>query len=133
MAEMARSTKPPASSDSAAYLAMLGGRVRARRLACKLSRRGLSERSGVSERFSAHLEAGEGNISIVRLKAIADALEVPLETIIAERPPERPVSREDWRTHPGAIAELFMHADPNRQKAVVDLLVRHHARRDRAA
>ena len=43
-----------------------------------MSRRALSERSGVSVRYLARLEGGTGNISLLRLDAIAVALGVPL-------------------------------------------------------
>ena len=45
-----------------------------RRDAAGLSRRVLAERCGLSERFLAHVERGSGNISVVRLDAIARAL-----------------------------------------------------------
>jgi XRE family aerobic/anaerobic benzoate catabolism transcriptional regulator len=41
-----------------------------------MSRRLLSERSGVSERFLAQLEAGKGNISLRRLADVTSALEI---------------------------------------------------------
>ena len=74
-----------AGSDDADFLRDLGLVVRAHRQRRKISRKALSEQSGVSQRFIAQLEAGEGNISIVRLKSIADVLDVPLEAIIALR------------------------------------------------
>jgi XRE family transcriptional regulator, aerobic/anaerobic benzoate catabolism transcriptional regulator len=52
----------------------VGARVRAVREERQLSRRALSERSGVSERFLAQLEAGEGNISLGRFADVAAAL-----------------------------------------------------------
>lgn len=48
--------------------------MRALREERRLSRRALSERSGVSERFLAQLEAGEGNISLARFADVAAAL-----------------------------------------------------------
>ncbi len=48
-----------------------------------LSRRALSERSGVSSRFLAQLEAGTGNISLLRLEQVAMALGVPLLQIFS--------------------------------------------------
>ncbi len=79
----------------------------------------LCEASGVSQRFIAHLEHGEGNISIVRLKAIADALGVPAAALIADvpTPAERTVS-------PAAIADLYNHAGLREKKAVAELLTR---------
>ncbi|MEM9356556.1 MAG: helix-turn-helix transcriptional regulator [Pseudomonadota bacterium] len=70
------------------FLSELGQVVRAFRQRRKISRKALSESSGVSQRFIAQLEAGEGNISIMRLKSIADVLGVPMEAIIALRDEE---------------------------------------------
>jgi XRE family aerobic/anaerobic benzoate catabolism transcriptional regulator len=52
----------------------VGERVRALRDAHAMSRRGLAEQSGVSERFLAELERGVGNISVARLADVAVAL-----------------------------------------------------------
>ncbi len=48
-----------------------------------LSRRILAEYAGVSERYLAQLEAGRGNVSVLLLRQIAVALDVPLETLLA--------------------------------------------------
>ena len=50
-----------------AYLARLGERVRAWRTEHGMSRKSLALASGVSERYLAQLEAGQGNISVARL------------------------------------------------------------------
>jgi XRE family aerobic/anaerobic benzoate catabolism transcriptional regulator len=59
---------------SGAFLATVGQRVRSAREQRAWSRRELSERSGVSERFLAQLETGQGNISLVRFAEVAAAL-----------------------------------------------------------
>jgi XRE family aerobic/anaerobic benzoate catabolism transcriptional regulator len=56
------------------FLAAVGASVRARREERGLSRRQLSERSQVSERFLAQLEAGKGNMSLARFAQVAAAL-----------------------------------------------------------
>ena len=56
------------------YLKRLGDEVRRLRRDIGLNRKLLAERSGVSERFLAQLETGEGNISIVRLRHVAFAI-----------------------------------------------------------
>ncbi|MCF3935427.1 helix-turn-helix domain-containing protein [Acuticoccus sp. M5D2P5] len=103
----------------------VGLRVRKRRSSSRISRRVLSERSGISERFIADLEYGKGNISIVRLKAIADALEIALEELVRDPEPKRTPrpAPTDWRAHPAAIADLFRHAGASEQEAVVKLLI----------
>ena len=55
-------------------LASVGAAVRRLREERSLSRRELAQRSGVSERFLAELEAGQGNISVARLQDVARAL-----------------------------------------------------------
>ena len=73
------------ADEEQAFLIGLGSCVRDLRQHHRLSRRELSERCGVSPRFIAQLESGEGNISIVRLRRIAEALETPLDALIAGR------------------------------------------------
>ena len=55
-------------------LATVGARVRSTRERLELSRRELSEKCGVSERFLAQLESGQGNISLARFADVAAAL-----------------------------------------------------------
>ncbi|MBT8493781.1 MAG: helix-turn-helix domain-containing protein [Deltaproteobacteria bacterium] len=57
-----------------ALLTTVGARVRALREERGYSRRVLSERCGVSERFLAQLESGQGNISLARFADVALAL-----------------------------------------------------------
>ncbi|MEL7091300.1 MAG: shikimate kinase [Pseudomonadota bacterium] len=78
-------TKPDLILDpSRAVVTRLASRVRAARAALGLPRRELSERSGVSPRYLAQLEAGEGNISIVLLSRVAAALDVAVEDLLRE-------------------------------------------------
>jgi len=55
-------------------LASVGTAVRRLREERTLTRRELAQRSGVSERFLAELEGGQGNISVARLQDVARAL-----------------------------------------------------------
>lgn len=66
------------------FLTQLGERVRAWRAEHATTRRALAAASGVSERFLAQLEAGQGNISVLRLRALARAMRVPLESLVRE-------------------------------------------------
>jgi len=66
------------------FLTQLGERVRAWRAEHATTRRALASASGVSERFLAQLEAGQGNISVLRLRALARAMRVPLESLVRE-------------------------------------------------
>ena len=67
-----------------AYLARLGERVRAWRTEHGMSRKALSEASGVSERYLAQLEAGQGNISVLLLRKVARAMGVAVERLVRE-------------------------------------------------
>ena len=66
------------------YLSRLGDRVRAWRTENGMTRKTLSKASGVSERYLAQLEAGEGNISVLLLRKVAHAMGVPVENLVRE-------------------------------------------------
>jgi len=68
----------------AAYLARLGERVRSWRHEHGLPRKALALASGVSERYLAQLEAGHGNVSVLLLRKLAQAMRVPTEQLIRE-------------------------------------------------
>ncbi len=70
--------------QDAAYLARLGERVRAWRTEQAMTRKTLSEASGVSERYLAQLESGQGNMSVLLLRKVARAMRVPVERLVAE-------------------------------------------------
>jgi XRE family aerobic/anaerobic benzoate catabolism transcriptional regulator len=72
-----------------AYLSLLGDRVRAWRSENGMTRKALSAASGVSERYLAQLEAGEGNISVLLLRKVARAMGVPVESLVREDEPEQ--------------------------------------------
>ena len=83
-AQQSESVDPPGAAagldrHTAALLRSLGTRLRQMRKSQGLSRRSLSERSGVSSRYLAKVEAGDGNISIGLLIKLAAALEQPVE------------------------------------------------------
>jgi len=64
--------------------------VRARRERLGFSQRGLAERAGLSVRFLAQLEHGEGNISLLRFAALAGALGVEAGELLAPAPAAAP-------------------------------------------
>lgn len=74
----------------AAFLKTLGDRVRAARAGRGMTRKILARDSGVSERYLAQLESGQGNISILLLRDIAVALDIRLEALVLDGP-EPPV------------------------------------------
>lgn len=71
----------PDSRNGSEYLQQLGDSVRAARARRGMTRKMLAKHSGVSERFLAQLEGG-GNTSILVLRQIADALNLPLEALL---------------------------------------------------
>lgn len=84
MSAVLNSPVAPSALDEAQYLAALGERVRNLRAQRGMTRKILARDSGVSERYLALLEAGEGNVSVVLLKRIAQALNVPSIELLRE-------------------------------------------------
>ena len=83
----ARDPKPAAphlSADDAAFLQKLGERVREARARRGMTRRILARDSGVSERYLAQLEAGQGNVSVRLLRQIGAALGLPLNDLLRD-------------------------------------------------
>lgn len=72
------------TADDSAYLQQLGARVRDARSRLGLSRKSLAAKSGVSERYLAQLEGGQGNISILLLRQVAAALDAPLKDLLSD-------------------------------------------------
>ena len=73
-------------SEDEAFLALLGERVRAWRDSRRITRKSLALSSGVSERYLAQLESGQGNMSILLLRQLALAMQVPVEELVRETP-----------------------------------------------
>jgi XRE family transcriptional regulator, aerobic/anaerobic benzoate catabolism transcriptional regulator len=85
------SGRPLIESDSApaghnggteAFLLAVAERVRVARARRGMSRKILARDSQVSERYLAQLEAGKGNVSILLLRQIAQALSMPLADLL---------------------------------------------------
>jgi XRE family aerobic/anaerobic benzoate catabolism transcriptional regulator len=72
---------PPSVAD-ADYLRRLGERVREARARRGMTRRILSRDSRVSERYLAQLETGQGNISVLLLRQVAQALDLPMHALL---------------------------------------------------
>jgi XRE family aerobic/anaerobic benzoate catabolism transcriptional regulator len=73
----------PAQQEHA-FLARLGERVRAWRSERGTTRKQLAAASGVSERYLAQLEAGQGNMSILLLRKVAAAMGVAIDSLVRE-------------------------------------------------
>lgn len=77
------------AQQESAYLARLGARVRAWRGENGMTRKSLALASGVSERYLAQLEAGQGNISVLLLRKVAHAMGAPVESLVREEQDQR--------------------------------------------
>ncbi|WP_299371039.1 helix-turn-helix transcriptional regulator [uncultured Tateyamaria sp.] len=77
----------PIPDASVAMIERLAARVRAARTGQGMPRRALSELSGVSPRYLAQIEAGEGNISVILLDRVAKALNIRIEDLLSEDGP----------------------------------------------
>lgn len=97
-----------------ALIARVGERVRQARERKGIPRRVLSETSGVSPRYLAQLEAGEGNISIALLQRVALALDARIDWFITEDDP--------WASDTHRVVELFRVARPDVRARVLDAL-----------
>lgn len=77
----------PLDDPALALIQRVGIRVRKAREAKGMPRRALSEASGVSPRYLALLEGGEGNISLALLQRVASALDVRIEWLVCDDDP----------------------------------------------
>jgi XRE family transcriptional regulator, aerobic/anaerobic benzoate catabolism transcriptional regulator len=82
------------------FLAELGRRVRHGRALRGMSRKVLARVSGISERYIAQLEGGEGNVSIKLLRRVAAAMGTRVEDLLvdSDAPTDWPVFRDLVRT-----------------------------------
>src|SRR5436853_2412242 len=99
--------------SEAGFLEQLGQRVRTMRALRGMSRKVLARVSGISERYIAQLESGKGNVSIVLLRRVSNAMGAHLEDLI-------PVaeSAADWPV----IRDLLRKATPNQVAQAKDIL-----------
>jgi XRE family aerobic/anaerobic benzoate catabolism transcriptional regulator len=104
----------PVEAEVAKLMARVGERVRKARERKGIPRRVLSEQSGVSPRYLAQLEAGEGNISIGLLQRVAIALDHRIEWLIGEDDP--------WNSDALRVADMFRSATAQTQASVLRIL-----------
>jgi XRE family transcriptional regulator, aerobic/anaerobic benzoate catabolism transcriptional regulator len=98
------------------FLEELGQRVRTMRALRGMSRKVLAKVSGISERYIAQLESGKGNVSIVLLRRVANAMAAHLEDLIPSGEPT-----PDWPV----IRDLLRKATPNQITQAKDVLSGH--------
>lgn len=65
------------------FLSVVGQRVRNQRSDKGMSRKRLAEVSGVSERYLAQLESGQGNMSIALLRKVTTAIGMSMGTLMS--------------------------------------------------
>jgi XRE family aerobic/anaerobic benzoate catabolism transcriptional regulator len=100
--------------ETEAFIAKVGARVRQVRQRKGMTRRALSERSSVSQRYLAQLENGEGNISIGLLHKIAQALDHRIEWLVGAEDP--------WGSETERFAQLFASAPAHARQKIVEIL-----------
>jgi XRE family aerobic/anaerobic benzoate catabolism transcriptional regulator len=76
-----------ADPQDVAYLRVLAGKIRAARAQRGMTRNALAADSGVSLRFLAQLESGQGNPSILVLRRVAFAMGFPADDLLSDDPP----------------------------------------------
>jgi XRE family aerobic/anaerobic benzoate catabolism transcriptional regulator len=76
--------------EEGSFLNRIGERVRQARARRGMTRKLLARHSGVSERHLAELESGRGNFSVVLLRHVAIALDVPVATLVDDGPEPSP-------------------------------------------
>lgn len=97
-----------------ALISRVGDRVRRVRELKGIPRRVLSDISGVSPRYLAQLEAGEGNVSIGLLQRVAIALDFPIDGLICEEDP--------WTSEVLRVADLYRAANTEVRAKAMALL-----------
>jgi XRE family transcriptional regulator, aerobic/anaerobic benzoate catabolism transcriptional regulator len=102
----------------AAFLRQLGERVRAMRARRGMTRKILARDSRVSERYLAQLESGRGNVSVLLLRQIAQALSTPLAELIREE--------NEQSVELTLIQQLLKRLPPGKLAKVRAQLVREH-------
>ena len=101
------------TDPEAGFLEQLGQRVRTMRSLRGMSRKVLAKVSGISERYIAQLESGKGNVSIVLLRRVANAMGTHLEDLIPSADPA-----PDWQV----IRDLLRKASPSQIAHAKDTL-----------
>jgi XRE family transcriptional regulator, aerobic/anaerobic benzoate catabolism transcriptional regulator len=106
-------TQTETSDPETTFLEQLGQRVRTMRALRGMSRKVLAKVSGISERYIAQLEAGRGNVSIVLLRRVSNAMGAHLEDLIPAAEPS-----PDW----AVIRDLLRKASPSQVSQAKDIL-----------
>src|SRR5580698_10672279 len=106
------------------FLEQLGQRVRTMRALRGMSRKVLAKVSGISERYIAQLESGKGNVSIVLLRRVSNAMAAHLEDLIPSTEPA-----PDW----AVLRDLLRKATPQQIAQAKEILAGGNAAAQRQA
>jgi XRE family transcriptional regulator, aerobic/anaerobic benzoate catabolism transcriptional regulator len=112
------------SDPETVFLEQLGQRVRNMRALRGMSRKVLAKVSGISERYIAQLESGKGNVSIVLLRRVSNAMGAHLEDLIPAADPA-----PDWQV----VRDLMRKASPSQIAQAKDVLAGHGTSAHRAS
>jgi XRE family transcriptional regulator, aerobic/anaerobic benzoate catabolism transcriptional regulator len=112
------------SDLESSFLDQLGQRVRTMRALRGMSRKVLAKVSGISERYIAQLESGKGNVSIVLLRRVSNAMGAHLEDLLPAADPA-----PDWQV----FRDLLRKATPSQIAQAKDVLAGHGASAHRAS
>ena len=74
----------PSKHSRHPVLTALGVSIRTRRKALGLSQEQLSDKAGLDRSYLGQIERGENSIALLPLKAVADALETTVATLMTE-------------------------------------------------
>ena len=107
----------PNMDPETAFLEELGQRVRTMRGLRGMSRKVLAKVSGISERYIAQLESGKGNVSIVLLRRVSNAMAAHLEDLI----PSGDASSPEW----AVMRDLMRKASPSQMAQAKEILSGH--------
>ena len=97
------------------FLEAIGTRVRKARAHKGFSRKLLSDRSGVSERYLALLESGRGNLSVLLLRQVSAALDLAPDALLRDAGEEPAAST--------SVQEMLLRMTPQQLARARDLLL----------
>src|SRR5438094_1817335 len=118
MTEAKMNRRQPAAApqrvDHRAFAGAIGRLLRLSRAKRGMTRRQLAAQSGASERYLAQIESGQGNPSVIVLRAIAEALDVPIIEFFP-----RTSGRSETLNH---ILDFLLRVPPSELPAIAALI-----------
>src|SRR3979490_3332982 len=105
--------EPP---EHAVFVTGIGRLVRLWRAKLGMTRRQLAQESGAAERYLAQIESGQGNPSVIILRSIAQALDVPIIELLP-----RANGRPAAMSH---ILDVLARLPPSELPAIAELIER---------